>query len=141
MPVDIKLGKFFDKAQRDQAFSSAVSKTVREFAAYVPEQQIKSTPTGKTYKRKGGASFQRFHKASAKGQRPSPDTGKLTRSTRHKMTGKFSGEVTTVAKSKGFDYASQLQENMDRPIQDAPEDIRTAQRLLDKNAEAALNKL
>lgn len=141
MPVSIQLGQFFDKAKRDKAFSNAVSKTIREFAAYVPEQQIKSKASGKVYERRGGKNFRRFHRASARGQRPAPDTGKLSRSTKHRMTGQFSGEVTTIAKRGGFDYADQLQHKMDRPIQDAPEDLKKAQELLDKNAEAALSKL
>ena len=57
------------------------------------------------------------------------------------MTGALKGEVTTIAKSGGFDYAEHLQNKMDRPIQDALEDLKTAQKLLDKNAEDALNKL
>lgn len=142
MPVSIKLTSgIFDKSKRDAAASNAVSKSVREFAKYVPEQQIKGKASGKLYRRRGGKNFRRFHRASARGERPAVDTGKLSKSTRHKMTGKFSGEVTTIAKSGSFDYADQLQNKMDRPIQDAPEDIRTAQQILDKNGLAAMNKL
>lgn len=141
MPVEIKLGKFFDKSKRDSAVSSGIKKTIREFAAYVPEQQIKGKPSGKLSRRRGGKNFRRFHRASARGERPSPDSGKLTRSTKHKMTGTLSGEVTTIAKSGNFDYAEQLQEKMDRPIQNAKQDVKAAQNMLDKNVEAALSKL
>jgi hypothetical protein len=142
MPTTIKLtSPIFDKSKRNQALSNAVGKTVREFAAYVPQQQAEGPHTGKVYRRKGGLGFRRSHRASATGQRPAPDTGKLLRSTKHKKTGQFSGEVTTIAKNKGFDYASQLQEKMNRPIQDAPEDLRQAQKMLDRNGEAAIKKL
>lgn len=141
MPVEIKLGKFFDKSKRDSAVSSGIKKTIREFAVYVPEQQIKGKPSGKLYKRRGGKNFRRFHRASARGEKPSPDSGKLTTSTKHKMTGTLSGEVTTIAKSGNFDYAEQLQEKMDRPIQNAKQDVKAAQNMLDKNVEAALSKL
>lgn len=141
MPVEIKLGKFFDKAKRHQVLSNAISKTTREFAAYVPQEQAESNASGHLYKRTGGKTFRRSHRASAKGQRPSPDTGKLIKSTRRKMTGTFSGEVTTIAKKGNFDYADQLQNKMDRPIQNAPKDLKKAQQLLDKNGEAALSKL
>jgi hypothetical protein len=120
---------------------NAISKSIREFAAYVPDQQIKGKASGKLYKRSGGKNFRRSHRASAKGQRPAPDSGKLSRSTKHKMTGRLSGEVTTIAKSRNFDYASQLQEKMDRPIQNAPEDLKKAQEILDRNAEKAVKSL
>jgi hypothetical protein len=139
MPVEIKLGKFFDKSKRDQACSNAVSKTVREFARYVPEQQIKSKPTGKLYRKKGGKGFRRYHRASRSGQRPAVDTGKLTKSTKGRMTGKLTGQVVTYATNDGFDYASFLQFEMNRPIQ--IDDDKVAQQMLDKNAEAALKNL
>jgi hypothetical protein len=141
MPVEIKLSGFFDKTKRDNAASQAVKKSVREFARYVPEQQIKSKPSGKLYRRRGGKNFRRFHRASARGERPAVDTGKLSKSTKHKMTGTFSGEVETVARSNNFDYASQLENKMGRPIQNAKQDVREAQAILDKNAEREMRKL
>jgi len=138
----IKLNSgIFDKAKRNAAASSAVNKAAVEYARYVPEQQIESKPTGKLYKRKRGATFTRSHRASAKGQRPAIDTGKLLRSTKHKKTGPLTAEVTTVAKDKGFDYASRLENKMNRPIQNAPKDIKAAQSILNKNADAEMTKI
>lgn len=142
MPTRINLGSgIFDKAKRRQATSNAISKTLVEYARYVPVQQIESKPTGKVYKRKGGRGFTRSHRASARGQRPAPDTGKLSRSTKHKKTGELKGEVTTIAKNKGFDYSAHLENDLGRPIQNAPADIKAAQDILIKNAEAAIAKL
>lgn len=142
MPTTIKLTSgIFDKGKRNQAFENAVGKTVREFAAYVPEQQIKGPHTGKIRTKGHGRGFKHSHRASARGERPAPDSGKLLNSTKHKKTGAFSGEVTTVAKNKGFDYAAQLQEKLDRPIQDDPRDIKAGQEMLVRNAVAAIKSL
>lgn len=142
MPVAITLtSPIFDKAKRHQSAGNAVGKTIREFAAYVPRQQVEGKPSGNVYRKGGGRGFRRSHRASAKGQRPAVDSGNLIRSTKHKKTGQLSGEVTTTAKRNGFDYASQLQNKMDRPIQDAPEDLKAAQEMLNRNGEAAMAKL
>ena len=141
MPVSTKFtSKIFDKRATEQELRNAISRATRAFAAYVPQQQINETHTGKLYTRAGGRGFSRSHRASARGQRPAPDTGKLLKSTQHKMTGELSGEVTTVAKRGGFDYAAQ-QEKIGRPIQHAPSDHKKAQEMLDREAERALKKL
>ena len=141
MPVSTKFtSKIFDKRAIEQELRNAISRATRAFAAYVPQQQINETHTGKLYKRAGGRGFSRSHRASARGQRPAPDTGKLLKSTTHKMTGELTGEVTTVAKRGGFDYAAQL-EKIGRPIQHAPSDRKKAQEILDREAERALKKL
>lgn len=137
MPVSVKLGPIFDKAKLTQALSNAVTKTLVEYAEYVRTEQKESQPSGKVYRRKGGKGFRRSHRASAKGQRPAIDSGKLLNSTKHKKTGQLKGEVTTIAKSKGFDYAEHLQEKMGRPIQD-DRDAKVGEKMLKKNAEAAL---
>jgi hypothetical protein len=137
MPVQIKLkAGIFDRVFRAKAVEAAVSLTAKQFAEYVPQQQIKSKPTGKTDRRKG-----RTHRASARGQRPAPDTFKLARSTKAKKIGTYSWEVTTAAKRDGFDYAEHLQEKMDRPIQNAPEDEKERERLFKRNMESVAARL
>jgi hypothetical protein len=140
MPVTINFTSgIFDKAKRNAAATQAISKSVREFAKYVPEQQIKSKPSGRLYRRRGGKGFRRFHRASRSGQRPAVDTGKLTKSTKGRMTGQFKGQVVTYATNDGFDYASFLQFEMNRPIQ--IDDDKAAQEILDRNAEKEMAKL
>jgi hypothetical protein len=142
MPVQIKLGGFFDKAKRDAAASNAVRKAIREYARYVPEKQIKSKPTGKLYRRKGGKGFIRSHRASRSGQPPAVDTGKLIRSTVPRMLTNLKGQVVTFAMTPdGFDYASFLEFEMNRPMQHSPEDVKAAQEILDKHAAAEMGKL
>lgn len=134
----IKLdSRIFDKTARSQDMSNAVSRAIKRFARYVPEQQEKSKPSGKTYKRRGGTSFRRSHRASTKGQRPAIDSGQLHGSTRAVKTGNFTGEVTTVAKSKGFDYAAQ-QEKIGRHIQNKPEDTKMAEKMLAEEGEKVI---
>lgn len=152
MPVTYKLSGIFDKRKLNAALKEAMGKTLDEFAEYIPEQQRKSVPTGKLYKKgsfsgrnkiggvKASGRGTKVHRASARGQRPAIDTGKLNRSTKKKRLGAFKGEVTTVAKNKGFDYAEHLQEKMDRPIQDE-RDAKVGEKMLQANMEKALAKL
>lgn len=140
MPVTYTLSGIFDNAKVKQAASNAISKTLVEFAAYVKKEQVESTPTGRLYRRKSGSNFRRSHRASAKGQRPAIDSGKLLNSTKKNKVSELKGEVTTIAKRDGFDYASQL-EKMGRHIQDDPKDIKKGEELLRKNVEAQLAKL
>ena len=152
MPVSVKLGKFFDKRTMNAAIRDAVGKTLDEFVDYIKEEQVKSSPAGKLYKRgsfsgrnkiggvRASGKGTKIHRASAKGQRPAIDSGKLNRSTRKKRLGAFKGEVTTIAKNKGFDYAEHLQEKLDRPIQDE-RDRKVGEKMLADNVEKALAKL
>lgn len=141
MPVSIKLDAIFDKTKRDRAASGAVKKAAKRFTVYVPDQQKKSKATGKIRRRGSGRGFTHSHRASAKGQRPAIDSGKLLRGTKDKVISQFVVEVTTIAKREGFDYADHLQNKMDRPIQDAPEDLKAAQRMLDEEGEKAMRSL
>lgn len=136
MPVTYKLDPIFDKATLRQALGGVPMKAAERFADYVPEQQNREVHTGKVRTVRG-----KKHRASARGERPAKITGKLNRGTKAKALGPFKAEVTTIAKSKGFDYSAHLEGKMDRPIQNKPEDIRTAQRMLDEEAEKALRKL
>lgn len=136
MPVTFKLGPIFDKQKLKRELSKVPLLAAEEFAEYVPKQQIKGPQTGVVRKIRG-----KVHRASRRGERPAVLSGKQTRSTRAKKTGQFSAEVTTQAKNKGFDYSAHLEGKMGRPIQDAPEDIKTAQKMLDKQAEKALARL
>jgi len=152
MPVTVKLGKFFDKRTMNAAIKEAMGKTLDEFAEYIPEQQQKSVPAGKLYKRgsfsgrnkiggkRASGRGTKIHRASAKGQRPAIDSGKLNRATKKKRLGAFKGEVTTVAKNKGFDYAEHLQEKLGRPIQD-DRDRKVGEKMLTANMEKALAKI
>lgn len=153
MPVIVALGRFFDKEQRRAALKAGLRKTLVDFVEHVQEAQKQSTPAGNLYKR-GGFSGRnkigghkakgkgtRIHRASARGQRPAIDSGKLNRSTKKKILGAYKGEVTTIAKTKaGFDYAAQLQDKMDRPIQ-SDEDVKFGERLLGENVLKELAKL
>ena len=142
MPVQVKLGGVFDKQKLREALSKGVSKAVREYAAYVPEQQVKSRPTGELYRRKSGKGFRRSHRASRSGQKPAVDTGKLIRSTKGRMTGPLKGQVVTFAMTEdGFDYASFLEYGMNRPIQASPEDVKAAQEILDKRLLEAIKAI
>lgn len=117
--VTLRSQIFSDTARR-QAFSNFVTRERKDFKDLTKRRMIESRPLGRNYRRKRGASFTRFHQASARGQRPAIDTGTLLNSIQDRRTGDFSGEVFA-----GADYAKYLQsERLDRPImneQDAGE--------------------
>lgn len=137
MPVTTKFtSAIFDKQKLRRALSGVPMKAAERFAEYVPEQQNKETHSGKVRRYKG-----KSHRASAKGERPAKLTGRLNRSTKAKKTGELKAEVTTIAKSKGFDYPAHLEGKMDRPIQNKPIDVKTAKRMLDEEAEKVLKRL
>lgn len=136
MPVTFKLDPIFDRQKLRQVLGDVPMKAAERFAEYVPEQQNKEVHTGKVRTIRG-----KKHRASAKGERPAKLSGRLNRATKAKKTGNLKAEVTTVAKRNGFDYPAHLEEKLDRPIQNKPEDIRTAQRMLDEEAEKALKRL
>jgi hypothetical protein len=106
--------KIFDKAFREQTVQNFVSRQARDFKVLTKQRIIESEPAGRDYARKRGAGFQRFHRASARGQRPAIDTGKLLNSIDDQMISPTVAEAFV-----GAEYAEFLQsERLDRPIMD-----------------------
>lgn len=101
----------FDNVRRNQAISSFFTRQRKDFKNLTKRRLIESRPSGKLYKRSGGSSFRRSHRASARGQRPAIDTGTLLNSINDRRTGIFSGEVSADAP-----YSNILQDKLDRKI-------------------------
>jgi hypothetical protein len=112
----------FFPALRRQIFSNYASKQAKDFKQLTKERMIAGPHTGRIYEKKRGVGFTRSHRASAKGERPSPDTMTLVNAIEDKRTSDFSavvyvaeisnpenGEVASV-------YAERLQVMMQRPI-------------------------
>lgn len=112
----------FDKPAREQHFTNLVSRSAKEFKQLTKDRMIKGPWTGILYERRRGATFRRSHRASAKGQRPSPDTMTLVNAVSDRKTGDLSAEVYIAEKvnpSNGTlasDYAEILQNHLERPI-------------------------
>ncbi len=117
--------KIFDKASRQQAVSSLVSKNAREFKRLTQERMTKGLHSGRTYKKRKGAGFTRAHRASRRGQRPAPDSGTLVNAIRSQPTGPYTAKVDIAEKvnpnsgTVASKYGEILQEKLGRPIMTA----------------------
>lgn len=121
--------QIFNGTARRQAFANFVGRQAKDFKAVTKRRMIESKPAGRLYPRKRGAGFRRFHRASARGQRPAIDTGKLLNSIEDRRFGEFKAEVFA-----GAEYAKYLQsERLDRPIMDE-RDAGEAQAKFDREA-------
>lgn len=133
--------KIFDKAGRQQGFTNLISKNSREFKRSTQEKMEKGFRSGRLYKRKGG-NFRRSHRASARGQRPAPDTGTLVKAIRQEATGPFTAKVDIAEKVNPANgqlaskYGAILQAQ-GRPIM-SESDVAEAQRKLNTEAEALI---
>lgn len=103
----------FKDTPRRQAVANGIRRHTREFKNLTKQRILKSKAAGRQYSRRGGAGFRRFHRASAYGQRPAIDTGRLLNSIQDKSTGEFSAEAFA-----GAEYAQFLNDpnGLNRPI-------------------------
>lgn len=128
MPVKIKFGsKVFNKTGRRQAVSNFIRRQAKDFTQLTKRRIIESKPSGRQYSRKRGNGFTRSYRASARGQRPAIDSGKLLNSIKDRRISETSAESFA-----GAYYAEYLQsERLHRPImsdQDATEAQQKANR-------------
>jgi hypothetical protein len=133
----IKLdSEIFKAVSRRQAISNLVGRSARDFKNLTKRRIIESRPAGRLYSRGPGTGFTRAHRASAKGQRPAIDTGKLLNSIDDKRTGELSSEAFA-----GAEYAKHLQSaRLDRPIM-SDGDVNEAQAKLTRDAEHLITSL
>lgn len=124
------------KRERRQTIASFISRERRDFKNLTKRRIIDSKASGRLYRRKGGQGFKRSHRASARGQRPAIDSGKLLNSIQDKRRNDFSGEVFA-----GADYAKYLQsEKLNRPIM-VDSDVDEAQAKANRNGLATVKTL
>ena len=129
-----------------QALSNVPNKMAIQFKQSTKDKMIEQSPQGKTYeKKKAGKGFKRFHKASAKGQRPQPDTLTLVNAVNSERTGEFSATVDIKNKinpengENAQDYAEILVNKLSRQIM-GKDDVRIAQIQQDYEVEKVVNK-
>lgn len=131
----------FDKATREQAIESFVGKQAKEFKVITKERMVEEQHTGIQYERKGGAGFRRAHRASARGERPAIDTGRLLNSIEDKQLSPTTAEVEATAISdSGWPYPWTLQNSLQRPIMD-DDDAWGAEIKMKNDANELLRKL
>lgn len=107
--------------------SNFIRRQAKDFTQLTKRRIIESKPSGRLYARKRGVGFTRSHRASARGQRPAIDSGKLLNSIKDRRISETSAESFA-----GAYYAEYLQsERLNRPImsdQDAAEAQQKANR-------------
>lgn len=104
----------FNRQKLRQAVASFIIRQTKDFKNLSKRRMIDSQASGRLYRRKKGVGFTRSHRASARGQRPAIDTGKLLNSINDRRIGDFSRIVSADA-----EYAPYLQsERLGRRIMD-----------------------
>lgn len=79
MPIELTSPVWYDQ-QRLDVVSRCLTRLAKRFKAERVEAMVAGPATGRLYKREAGGNFQRFHRASAWGKRPAPDTTNLINS-------------------------------------------------------------
>lgn len=140
--------KIFNKSARRAAFSSAVSRSARNFKESTRRKMVESVPAGRTelYAGGEGRGFTRGFRRSRRGQRPAVETTTLINALQMKRTGELSATVDIADKKNprngesAKDYAERLQTKMQRKIM-VEEDIREAREDFDSQNNKALASL
>lgn len=115
----------FDRTARSSKVSSFVSRSAKKFKSGTKQKMIKGPHTGSLYEKKRGAGFRRAHRASQRGQRPSPDTMTLVNAISDRMLSGTSAEVYIAERvnpengTLASNYGEILQTKLDRPIMTA----------------------
>lgn len=137
MSVSINLeADIFNTTAVKQSLTAFIRRQGKDFKDLTKRRMINSTPTGRLYRRKSGAEFIRSHRASARGQRPAIDTGKLLNSIQDRRLSETSVEVYA-----GAEYAGYLQsKRLGRRIMDAA-DAAAAQAKMGRDAIALAERL
>ncbi len=97
MPVTVKYkftSQVFKTDVMRQEASSFIGRQGKDFKNLSQRRMIESQPAGRLYKRKRGQGFTRSHRASARGQRPAIDTGKLLNSVNDRRLGPYKVKVS-----------------------------------------------
>ena len=107
----------FNRQKLRQAVASFIMRQTKDFKNLSKRRMIDSQASGRLYRRKKGVGFTRSHRASARGQRPAIDTGKLLNLINDRRIGDFSRIVSADA-----EYAPYLQsERLGRRLMDDPD--------------------
>lgn len=109
----------WEKTTREETVSRGFTRLAKRFKQQTVRNQIEQQPAGRVYATGipgHGAGFRRFHKASARGQRPQPDTMNLVNSVRDEKTATLRHDV--FVDDTRAPYGKYLQDPavLDRPI-------------------------
>jgi hypothetical protein len=142
----VQLSPIIDVMLLRQQFSNVVLKNAKIFQVATHDRMIKQIPQGKNVEKREGKGFKRFHRASARGQRPQPDTLTLANAVQTQRTGDFSALVDIKAKinpenkESARDYAETLVQNLGRVIM-TRDDVKIAERILQYDCERIADRI
>lgn len=146
MPKIVLTSPIFDKAKRSQAFSNFVGKQAKDFKVLTRDRMVQSLASGRLYSRKGGFGFRRKHRASAPGQRPSPDSFTLVNAVAERDLSPlhsqvYIADVTNPANGTiASKYAEILQTKLSRPIMSSADAVE-AQVKMTREADVVIKAL
>lgn len=115
MPVDLNSPVWDDLKQSD-IVSRCLTKLAKRFKSERVDAMVAGPHTGILYRRPGPTGAQRFHRASARGERPAPDTTNLINSVEDQKLSPT--QHTVYVDDAKAPYGKWLQDegNLDRPI-------------------------
>lgn len=146
MPTVTLTSPIFDKAKRERLTSNFVAKQAKDFKVLTKDRMVRGPATGKLYAKKRGTTFRRSHRASARGQRPSPETGTLVNAITDRRIAENHSQVYIAEKTNPSNgtvaskYGEILQNNLDRPIMDVV-DVTIAQQKMERDADVLVKGL
>lgn len=115
MPVDLN-SPVWNDLQRNDVVSRCLTRLAKRFKTERVEAMVAGPATGILYKKGSGAGFQRFHRASARGERPAPDTTNLINSVQDLKLAALQHAVYVDDSSAPYAKWLQDPEVLDRPI-------------------------
>ncbi len=141
--------KVHDRQERARVLGRVPGLAAKRHKQRTREMMIAGPHTGKLYRpgfKGNSTSFRRLHRASARGQRPSPDTMTLVNAVTDERTGEMAAKVFIAERinpangANASDYAEILQNHMERPIMSV-RDTKEAQRDQNDLAKKAIKEL
>lgn len=138
--------KVHDRQERVRVLGRVPGRAAKRHKQRTRNKMIEGPHTGNLYRRKRGEGFTRFHRASARGQRPSPDTFTLVNAVTDERTGEMEARVFIAERinprngANASDVAEILQNHLKRPIM-SKQDTKEAQRDQQQLAKKAIKEL
>ncbi len=106
----------FNKPRSKAIVSRGLTRIAKRFKKITVDNMTQSNAAGRTYKRGAGPGFSRFHQASARGQRPEPDTFNLVNSVRDSKKTELKHDVFVDDGKAPYGKYLQNPSGLNRPI-------------------------
>lgn len=115
MPVDLN-SPVWSTPQSSEVISRCLTRLAKRFKVETIEKMVAGPHTGILYEKGEGHDFKRFHRASARGERPAPDTTNLINSVEDLKLATLQHAVYVDDSKAPYGKWLQDPEVLDRPI-------------------------